>query len=540
MRLLLVFLFVLNIIGCGNGVETEQESQETIITKKVEPTPEQKQEKEKEPEPKQEEAKNPEATPEVSPVKPPVQEPPEESKVQAINFGKVQFQSELKIFEKGPMSFVALRWRNPDAYVLALVKRSSGVEKVLLRSKELEVQFNDLEIEPESDIIYFLRTQDSSGKIYDSPPMLVSVPPLRVPDLKTYVVHEFKAFPEPNKFAGRIKWNFSFPTEIDIYRMNSDSAEKVFNSKERNGFWVDPNITGGHSYKYLVNQVSRKTGEVLSQTSFELQVPLDLELKDVMDLNALNLLNVKSYKRVFISQGAILSVFTHNFVLETEELFSDNGTIETLPENFVSPALQNGINAGSVSIKAKKAYGSLTVILRGGKGGIGAKAQTMGDEGRGRKGDPGQNATFKTYTCGGGNGPPPICIDCVTSGTSGGKGQKGQQGYQGGKGMPGGGAGSLLFEVDESQEFKLSVQRLPGTGGEGGLGSEGGIGGEGGDPGSNYHPNSTRVMNQCKITPTKGPQGDPGDLGPRGPNGDIGSQGQVCIRLSANSGLDCR
>ncbi len=276
--------------------------------------------------------------------------------------------------------------------------------------------------------------------------------------------------------------------------------------------------------------------------------------------------------RLFLSQNFALITNSYNLEITVNEIHSTLGLIQSLPALIAErpPTAdfgQAGRSAGSLSITAKKLFGNLHITMRGEHGGKGLQGPETG--GRGPSGSQAgagvnncesgcvrctqedlkmnkQNPTefFKYITVKTQDSHDVVIqrCNCDSYGSRGGDGGRGLAGAKGLQGMPGGDAGKVRILIEEivkaentdlqtpgEQELiPVSIEQIPGLGGEGGAGGPGQLGGTGGG----------RSNEACSGDPgNEGPRGSPG---PSGDTGFMGKSGQKCIYIGSENVNECQ
>ncbi len=224
---------------------------------------------------------------------------------------------------------------------------------------------------------------------------------------------------------------------------------------------------------------------------------------------------------IFFEKGSVLITEGAHIELFAERIFADQAVIESFSESFArtpSAKGQAGINGGLISLKAKTGLGSLSILMRGTKGGKGF-SQTIPAPDNQTPGTQGRAGEFQ-------NTIPSSCEsscntiqECSLAPGDGLQGPKGFMGLPGGDGFAGGASGSLYVEISETLgPMEVFVSQVPGEGGEGGDGGPGGRGGPGGPPGNMDKYGACKSNPPAKYGPF-GPSGDPGLSGKMGPEG---------------------
>ena len=225
-------------------------------------------------------------------------------------------------------------------------------------------------------------------------------------DFKVEVISD----PQPNVYTLMVAW----PKDSGQVIIRQ-GGKRIFksNTKQRS---FERNYNGGERFALEIVQ-GENDEPVFSQ---EIVIPLDLEIN-----NSFTLAKDFDFKggRLFL-QGVKIQTLGFNLNVEVDELFSDNGTIETYPQGLKAPFETNGRSAGSLRIRSKTSYGDLRVYLRGEDGGDGRSSACI------------RHFTILCNAASGGNG---------------------------------GSFGSFSYESINTTNFKLEVSREPSAGGIGGI-----------------------------------------------------------------------
>jgi hypothetical protein len=240
--------------------------------------------------------------------------------------------------------------------------------------------------------------------------------------------------------------------------------------------------------------------ELIVEKEYSVAVPKDTSGQTVM-----------SFDRLVLRPGAKFYTQGLNLKLQIGELISEGGTIATFEDNKFANPQTKGRDGGNLDLVLGHAAGKLTIELRGEDGGAGASGQPPDALPQGAKG-----ATGKDALC---MGLPSHTYGPVAAATSGGPGAPGLPGFPGGSGFKGGDSGAVFLKAMTTENFEVTVQKIPGKGGPGGLGGKGGAGGLGGDPGTEGCPLIPQTQHFYTTTGpagAEGPQGPPGAPGPDG------------------------
>lgn len=344
---------------------------------------------------------------------------------------------------------------------------------------------------------------------------------------------------DPEKYAVHFTWPYLKDNKILRIRLGSVLAE-VQPKQAYFNYVLDHSQTATFSFDVLDS--SRK-----QERSF--RVPVVIPTDFVVRPQNANLSEQSRIEvnRLFLNEQVPLTTMGKNVDIVVTELHGGKGKgqIQSFSDNPPeAPPLTEGQSGGNLTISAKKLFGRITVVMRGGRGGQGPK----GDPTPG-KGATGARSTEGPWICDNtpigdpGNPTPSPGGRCeCTAGPPGGIGGQGGPGSKGKNGMPGGLSGSVRVSVQEYVPLEgfdptlpqenteiVSIKLIPGPGGRGGPGGDGQDGGDGG-------PGSTRSDDCLGGWGPKGPVGPPGKEGDAGDSGKIGLK---CLYIGSENINEC-
>ena len=240
-----------------------------------------------------------------------------------------------------------------------------------------------------------------------------------------------------------------------------------------------------------------------------------------------------SVNRLFIGE---VPLRTNGFDVEiqTNELISKKGIVETFPEGLKAAINVDGRSGGNLIVNAASAHGSLKVYMRGEHGGDGAKGPAFPD--RAASGTP-AGAGFYFCECVGRTcnliqSAPEKTIQgrscyCESTGSDAGNGANGVQGRKGLPARKGGNSGNLKINIKDGSGFLIESFKSIGLAGQPGEGGDGQLGGLGG----------TTSGVKCAGKPGGG-----GATGPKGESGDWSQDGElqtICLYVASEAKNDC-
>ena len=366
----------------------------------------------------------------------------------------------------------------------------------------------------------------------------------QVADFDPQAMHGFRALlieqEEPNSFQVRIDLS-DFPKygqALVLRRKDESGKQTQFDLlSSQTDSYTDSAVTAGAKYVYSLASLS--SDGLAEVASTEIQIPVDIEIKDVAVWPASEITGIN---RLFFRKDSRLVTQGQQFKIVARKIISDDGVIESWPDGQTASPNTPGRAGGLISIETDLGEGRLQVLARGENGGQGSAG---GAGGAGAAGPGGNNGEAKSETdCPFSSGllanflnpdRPGRCHTrhyCSRPTGDGGAGNRGLPGAQGARGFPGGDAAEVHVLVHADSALQVVQSLLPGRGGLGGIGGPGGPGGAGGPPGTRDRGNLCRAANW-------GPAGSQGPTGPTGELGIPGSTRPVCVKLGSSQVGDC-
>lgn len=230
--------------------------------------------------------------------------------------------------------------------------------------------------------------------------------------------------------------------------------------------------------------------------------------------------------RVFIPEGTLetptLVTGGKNLVVLTNQLIANGAVLATFGKGDKASLNQPGRSGGVITIKALKARGALTLVMRGQEGGDGSAGQALPRAAQGAQGTKGRSHCRSRFL----GGDPVVACRCLEVPGHGSRGSDGVVGQKGNPGRQGGATGRLNLEIAErpDSDWQFIVLKEAGPAGLPGAGGPGQLGGLGGDIGR---------LDDARECPTdRSHKGDEGSQGPNGPLGDREANGldeQECL-----------
>lgn len=282
-------------------------------------------------------------------------------------------------------------------------------------------------------------------------------------------------------------------------------------------------------------------GKLLQPINFTIKP--DLVIIGTVDLASLPLTSLSlDIGTLFIDTDSRLITGGGTISITATNIISKNGRIETLFEDYAnSPALKGytGQSGGNITVKTNLLAGNLKFVMRGQKGGQGMDGIPVTEVPP--QAAPGRDSADRPACDWSGllvSPPVQALIErpphehcshyCPQYARNGEPGAKGLTGNKGSTGAPGGNTGSLSFAATKAIREQVSVELLPGAGGEPGAGGPGGAGGAGGNPGAIR----TEV---CRTDVYAGPQGPTGDAGESGAPGAAGESFKPVLTINGKT-----
>ncbi len=309
----------------------------------------------------------------------------------------------------------------------------------------------------------------------------------------------------------------------------------------------DNNAYAGAKYTYFLAVGDEQQFTVKAKV--EVAIPRDFIVSVPFPMPSL--VNIR---RLHLRKGAKLRVTSAPTEIAVQEISSDGGEIEVFPTGQVALAGTTGRSAGDITIRARRATGTLTIITHGESGGNGNDGKKGRDGNRGAQGVPGkydvkpdnqlpmqkspaEKEQLKAFYAGKRHDDPlarwDLWFHCVQQTGDGAQGERGDGGADGQSGGNGGDSGKVYVEIVEDSDFKVDVVGQPGGGGLPGRGGLGGTGGPGGPPGLR---DNGRLCREAQA----GPKGSDGLAGRPGRYGEPGKRRSVCVKIGSKTYGDCK
>ncbi|MBS1970059.1 MAG: collagen-like protein [Bdellovibrionales bacterium] len=282
-------------------------------------------------------------------------------------------------------------------------------------------------------------------------------------------------------------------------------------------------------------------GKLLQPINFSIKP--DLVIIGTVDLASLPLTSLDlDIGTLFIDTDSRLVTGGESISITATNILSNNGRIETLSEEYAGTSAirgHTGKNGGDIVVKTNLLAGNLKFIMRGQKGGQGMDGIPVTEVPP--QAAPGRDsADHAACDWSGLLVSPPVqalierpphehCSQyCPQYARNGEPGAKGLPGNKGNSGAQGGSTGTLNFSATKATRDQISVELIPGAGGEAGAGGPGGAGGAGGNPGAIR----TEV---CRSNVSAGPQGPAGDAGETGAPGFAGESLKPVLTINGKT-----
>lgn len=171
---------------------------------------------------------------------------------------------------------------------------------------------------------------------------------------------EYKIVPldEPNSYAIDVSWN---KTDMLVFlrQVPEKNFTKVNKDKQLHRF----SVKGGSNNKIEIESRESDSGSLMDHLTLEIVIPEDLVINKTYSLSG----NVKKEcGRLFFRQGAIMQLYNFNLELNCDELISEDGQIETFPENMSATKKgADGRDGGTAKLRFRKARGKISIHLKG-------------------------------------------------------------------------------------------------------------------------------------------------------------------------------
>lgn len=386
-----------------------------------------------------------------------------------------------------------------------------------------------------SFVTYVLILGASSGCAFKSGPEAPAAVPLTTLEKagsEGPVAWEVIATPEPHRY--RVQWKLPEAFATQTLRLRRESGAGEFQElpveADASGTVVDETVKDAEVYRYELISITDASPGPVSLARWTVGIPRDEVVAGVRTVASLP----PKIGRLFLEPGSVLRTDGQNLTLEFEEIYSNEGLIESwAPEATAAPGV-GGRSGGNLVLKIRRGSGRLHVLFRGERGGQGGTG-VMGVAGA-----PGERGTAGIMHPWG----FPSCVPQPGAGQPGGNGGVGGRG---GRGLPGGGSGHVEVQMTESSPIDIQPELVGGAGGAGGQGGPGGPGGRGGAGGAVFAEHSEQEIlpewvpiraSACKLAPA-GRDGDSGAQGPQGETGEVGPVDSYCVRNGSQTFGHC-
>lgn len=352
---------------------------------------------------------------------------------------------------------------------------------------------------------------------------------------ETFNVH-IEGLSQPNLFQARIIFRGDLSRGYIIQKTSRDQKVSTF-SLDHSYELIDNDLKPSETYSYAIGLV--RNGKFIQASTVDIEVQPDFIIDGILSNSNTTPLDLKNKFRLYFKKNSTLKSLGRDLEIDVQEIFSENGNLQTFSLDDSAPIYQAGAPSGRIIFKARKITGPFTIEIRGQKGGQGHKGAVGAT---GIQGPPSPRnildvgfglLTIMPDLCARqyyapGNGRPcgnESYDECLKKHMGiGGKGGPGGQGFQGSMGLKGGDAENAILEIPQPHE-NIKIIFEAGRGGSGGESGDGGPGGPGG-PGAPLVNNSPG--RPCDSSPS-GPTGDQGINGPIGPEGVAGNKGLLSI-----------
>ncbi len=151
-----------------------------------------------------------------------------------------------------------------------------------------------------------------------------------------------------------------------------------------NSTFLDQEVRPGNTYKYAIGTMENKGFIKIQEIS--VSVPMDMVIKDEVEVTPENLTNWSHLRNLTFLPNSTLFTNGLTLIIKAKYISAQDGVIQSYRLNSTAPRGVSGRSAGEISIKAEDGTGSLTVNMRGEKGGQGSPGspgsiQKPGDSG---------------------------------------------------------------------------------------------------------------------------------------------------------------
>lgn len=249
---------------------------------------------------------------------------------------------------------------------------------------------------------------------------------------------------------------FAFPKGAQTVQRrikDVDNSAVTIPMKIQDGILTDDQVDAGKTYIYEAGNTQNGQFEVIESFTFDIPQDRLIGKDEVLDQDQ----NWTSYRRIFFEEGSTLTTNGHNLSIQADQIIAPDalnsrpGTIRTFPTQSQAAMAQNGLSGGLIQISLRTGSGTVSIELRGQKGGAGVAGQ--GD------------ITFDIFKDGNSGRGGPIglhmqCPECLLKANS----------HDGDDGNAGGSSGRAEITILEKHNLHFPHLIARGEGGEGGQG----------------------------------------------------------------------
>lgn len=165
----------------------------------------------------------------------------------------------------------------------------------------------------------------------------------------------------PNSYAIDLSWS-----KTDMLVFLREYPDKTFAKIDKSIQFHRFPVKGGTNSKIEIESRENEAGSLMDHLTLEIAIPADLVINKTYSLSG-DL--KKECGRLFFRPGAIRQLYNFNLELNCEELISENGQIETFPENMSATKKgADGRDGGTAKLHFQKARGNISIYLKGENG----------------------------------------------------------------------------------------------------------------------------------------------------------------------------
>lgn len=361
---------------------------------------------------------------------------------------------------------------------------------------------------------------DLENPIQDSKQVQQRATPDTASDLIQIEVH-------PKDEAEKYTVHFTWPPFNEDYKIRIRD-EKILSTVSASQLKFSHDVTHNQDVIYSFD-ILDSNNHIYKSFSKKVTIPRDYVVRE--NENILTEDKTIQLGRLYLSKTPLLT-FGHNIHLQVDTIYSDEGKIESFPQNTKADQGKDGRHGGNLMITANRAIGNLKITMRGENGGDGIKGASYASRAQDGMAPTEGHIVCECVKCPKGHKTVLAVITpmrecgCGRLGQAGQSGRDGEKGKTGGRSGDGGNSGVLKAHILDGGAFQILAEAFNGVSGNAGLGGDGQDGGIALDG-----------KGDCS-----GPKGSNGQKGPQGDLGEKGRDGMkelLCIYIESEKRNEC-